>query len=66
MTLKPTNGHIIAGTKIDAHRFLGRLVAAQLFQIAPDPRDTEDKKKLDASKALQDTYDVRTGRSAPF
>lgn len=57
--LKPTDGHIIAGTKIDSHRFIGRVPTAQLFQIAPDPRDTENKKKLDASKQLQDLYDVR-------
>jgi DNA sulfur modification protein DndB len=30
-----------------------------LFQIAPDPRDTENKKKHDASKELQDLFDVR-------
>jgi DGQHR domain-containing protein len=59
MPLNPTNGHIIAGVKIDEHRFLGRAKAAQLFQIAPDPRDTENKKKLDASKELQDLLSIR-------
>ncbi len=59
MTLNPTNGHIIAGARIDENRFVGRVKAAQLFQIAPDPRATEDKKKLDASKEVQDLYDVR-------
>ena len=59
MSLNPTDGHIVAGTKIDDHRFLGRVRAAQLFQVAPDPRDTESKKKYDASKALQDLFDVR-------
>lgn len=57
--LNPTNGHIIAGTKIDDRRFVGRVKAAQLFQIAPNPLDTENKKKVDASKTLQDLYDVR-------
>ncbi|GIK98084.1 MAG: hypothetical protein BroJett029_22930 [Alphaproteobacteria bacterium] len=57
--LNPTNGHIIAGTRIDDHRFVGRVKAAQLFQIAPDPRDAENKKKLDASKELQDLHTVR-------
>jgi DNA sulfur modification protein DndB len=57
--LNPTNGHIIAGTVLDGHRFLGRVQAAQLFQIAPDPRDTEDKKKLDASHELQELRGVR-------
>lgn len=59
VNLKPTNGHIIAGTVVDGHRFLGRVPAAQLFQLAPDPRDTENRKKIDASKELQDLYDVR-------
>jgi DNA sulfur modification protein DndB len=58
-TLNPTNGHIIAGTKIDGHRFVGRVKTAQLFQIAPDPRDTENKKKTDATKELQDLRSVR-------
>jgi DGQHR domain-containing protein len=59
MSLNPTNGHIIAGTRVDENRFIGRVKAAQLFQLAPDPRATEDKKKLDASKEVQDLYDVR-------
>lgn len=57
--LSATNGHVIAGAKIDAHRFVGRVKAAQLFQIAPDPRDAEDKKKYDASKALQELQGIR-------
>ena len=32
--LNPTDGHIIAGTSIDQHRFLGRVRAAQLFRRA--------------------------------
>jgi DGQHR domain-containing protein len=59
MPLNPTNGHIIAGVKIDEYRFLGRVKAAQLFQIAPDPRDTENKKMLDASKGVQDLRAIR-------
>jgi hypothetical protein len=57
--LRPTEGHIIAGVMIDDHRFLGRLPAAQLFQIAPDPRDTEDAGKLAASRELQELRLVR-------
>src|SRR5262245_34832449 len=57
--LNPTDGHIIAGTQIDEHRFVGRVKTAQLFQIAPDPRDTENKKKVDASKELQDLHGIR-------
>jgi DGQHR domain-containing protein len=59
MALNPTNGHIIAGVKIDDHRFVGRVKAAQLFQIAPDPRDSENKKKIDASKEIQDLLAIR-------
>jgi DNA sulfur modification protein DndB len=58
-SLNPTNGHVIAGAAIDEHRFVGRVKAAQLFQLAPDPRDTEIKKRVDASKELQDLQSVR-------
>lgn len=58
-SLNPTDGHIIAGTAIDQHRFVGRVRAAQLFQIAPDPRDTENKKKIDASHELQELRGIR-------
>jgi DGQHR domain-containing protein len=57
--LNPTDGHVIAGTMIHDNRFVGRVRASQLFQIAPDPRDTESKKKVDASKELQDLRAVR-------
>lgn len=59
MALNPTNGHIIAGVRLDNNRFIGRMKAAQLFQIAPDPRDTEDKKKADFSKDLQEIRAIR-------
>jgi DNA sulfur modification protein DndB len=59
MSLNPTNGHIIAGVKLNEHLFIGRVKAAQLFQIAPDPRDTENKKKVDVSKSLQDLHIIR-------
>jgi DGQHR domain-containing protein len=57
--LNPTDGHLIAGVKINDHQFLGRLKATQLFQIAPNPRDTEDRKKVDTSKELQDLREIR-------
>ncbi len=57
--LNPTDGHLIAGVQLDDHRFVGRVRPAQLFQIAPDPRDTETKKKLEASKELQELKEVR-------
>ncbi len=59
MRLNPTDGHLIAGFNINEHQFLGRLKATQLFQIAPNPRDSEDRKKLDASKELQDLREIR-------
>jgi DNA sulfur modification protein DndB len=57
--LNPTDGHLIAGVSVNEHQFLGRLKAPQLFQIAPNPRDTEDRKKVDASKDLQDLWEIR-------
>jgi DGQHR domain-containing protein len=57
--LNQTDGHLIEGSKINDHQFLGRLKAAQLFQIALNPRDSEDRKKVDASKELQDLREVR-------
>ncbi|WP_162409501.1 DNA sulfur modification protein DndB [Acuticoccus sediminis] len=57
--LNPTEGHILAGVQIDEHRFLARVKSPQLFQIAPDPRDTEDKRKLAASKDAQDLREIR-------
>lgn len=57
--LQATNGHIVVGTRVDDHRFVGRLMAAQLFQIAPDPRDAENKKKVDSSKELMELQGVR-------
>lgn len=57
--LNPTDGHLIAGVKINGNQFLGRLKATQLFQIAPNPRDLEDRKKMDASKELQDLREIR-------
>src|SRR5262249_38518205 len=60
MKLDPTAGHVITGTKLDEYRFIGRMKAAQLFQVAPDPRDTEDKRKTDLSKELQDARSVRS------
>ena len=57
--LNPTDGHLIAGVRINGHQFLGRLKAPQLFQIAPNPRDTEDRKKVDSSKDLQDLWEIR-------
>ena len=57
--LNPTDGHIIGGVMLDEHRFLARVRIPQLLQIAPDPRDTEDKRKLASLKELQDLREIR-------
>jgi len=57
--LNPTDGHMVAGVEISDHMFLGRIKAVQLFQIAPNPRDAEDRRKVEASKELQDLRDIR-------
>jgi hypothetical protein len=57
--LNPTDGHILAGVQIDEHRFLARVKMPQLESVAPDPRDTEDKRKLASVKELQDLRDIR-------
>ena len=58
-SLNPTQGHLLAGVQIDEHRFLARVPPDQLFLIAPDPRSTEDKKKLALSPELQELRHVR-------
>lgn len=58
-SLNETDGHMVAGVKIDDSRFMGRVQAAQLFQIAPDPRDAENRRRMDASKELQVLAEVR-------
>lgn len=57
--LNPTEGHILGGVAIDDHRFLARVRIPQLKQIAPDPRDSEDKRKLASLKTMQDLREVR-------
>jgi DNA sulfur modification protein DndB len=57
--LNPTEGHMLAGVLISGHLFLARVRATQLFQIAPDPRDAEDRKKVEASKELRDLREIR-------
>lgn len=57
--LNPTEGHILGGVELDKHRFLARVRIPQLRQIAPDPRDSEDKKKLAGLKTMQELREVR-------
>jgi DNA sulfur modification protein DndB len=59
MALSPVDRHLIAGVQIDDHRFIGRVKTTQLFQIAPDPRDTENRRKVDANKELQELWEIR-------
>ena len=57
--LSPTNGHLLSGVEIDEHRFLARVPAKQRFQFAPDPRQTEDPKKLAVDADLRTLLDIR-------
>jgi DNA sulfur modification protein DndB len=57
--LNPTEGHILGGVELDPHRFLARVRIPQLRQIAPDPRDSEDKKKLAGLKSMQELRELR-------
>lgn len=57
--LNPTEGHILGGVELDEHRFLARVRIPQLRQIAPDPRDSEDKKKLASLKQMQELREIR-------
>ena len=59
LRLNPTDGHMVAGVKINEFLFMGRVRATQLFQIAPNPRDAEDRKKFEASKELQNLQEIR-------
>jgi hypothetical protein len=57
--LDVTQGHLIAGVEIGSNLFTGRLKAAQLFQIAPNPMLTEDRRTLETSKTFQELWEVR-------
>jgi DGQHR domain-containing protein len=57
--LNPTDGHLIAGVRINENQFVGRVKATQLFQITLNPLESEDKKKVSASKELQDLREIR-------
>jgi DGQHR domain-containing protein len=57
--LNLTDGHIVAGVSLDEHRFLGRMKAAQLMQVAQDPRRTEDEKQVAADASLSETRKIR-------
>jgi len=59
MPLNPTDGHLVAGVKLDEHRFLGKMKGAQLLQVAVDPRKTEDLKQVAASAELDSIRRIR-------
>ena len=57
--LNTTEGHIVAGVSLDDHRFLGRMKAAQLMQVAQAPRRTEDETQVAQDASLSETRKVR-------
>jgi hypothetical protein len=57
--LNPTNGHLLAGTRLAPHLFSGRVKASQLFSLAPDPRKTEDDTERNDHPELQELWLVR-------
>jgi DGQHR domain-containing protein len=53
-SMSPSEGHVVFGTRLDDFTFLGRVKTAQLFQIADDPRKTEDARQLHDNPELAD------------
>jgi DGQHR domain-containing protein len=57
--LSPTRGHLVSGTCINPHEFEGRVMAAQLFQFAEDPRKTENETEYRGNPILEDLRRLR-------
>lgn len=57
--LNPTKGPMLPGVRINDQMSLCSLPANLLFQLTLDPRDAEDKKKVAASKDLQELAELR-------
>ena len=57
--LKPTDGNLVAGVRLDEHRFIGRMKAAMLLQLASDPRRTEDLRQRLGNTELETLYRLR-------
>ncbi|MGQ0430626.1 MAG: DNA sulfur modification protein DndB [Gammaproteobacteria bacterium] len=57
--LDVTQGHLMAGVEVSPNLFLGRMTTAQLFQVAPNPMLSEDRRNLESSKVMQDLYETR-------
>jgi hypothetical protein len=45
INLDPQQGHLLLGIPIGTNDFVARISTAQLFQVAPDPRDSESSKR---------------------
>lgn len=58
--LKPIDGYIVAGVRLDEHRFAGRMKAAQLLKIADDPRRSEDPKQREGNTQLETFFRLRS------
>jgi hypothetical protein len=57
--LNPSKGIIVPGCIVDGHAFMGVVSTAQLFHIAPDPRETEDPKVRANNPAIRAQFEVR-------
>src|SRR5688572_17011645 len=57
--ISPTLGHVVTGTVINSHEFEGRVMAAQLFQFAEDPRRTEIEKEYRGNSILEEQRRLR-------
>ncbi len=62
--IEPTNligsdGHVIPALKVSDNLYLARMKVPQLVQVAPDPRDAENWRKVEQDKDLQDLQEIR-------
>src|SRR4051812_32406638 len=57
--ISSSEGHVIAGSIIDEHTFEGKVKAAQLFNLADDPRKTEDERAYRGDPNLQNQRRLR-------
>src|SRR3954469_4171838 len=57
--ISPTLGHVVTGTVINDREFEGRVMAAQLFQFAEDPRRTEMEREYVGNPMLEELRRLR-------
>ena len=57
--LNPTKGPLLPGVRVSDNMSLCSIPADLLFQLTLDPRDAEDKKKVAASRDLQQLAELR-------